>query len=355
MKELLNELKNVQSAHCVTVILNTHRTHPDNARDPILLKNLLVETEARLLAIMDKRSADELLGRLELIAEEIDHQHNLESLVLFANENLARYTRLPVAVTDRVVIDGTFATRDLVRTLHSEHAYYVLVLDRHKARLIEAFADKPVREIGGDFPMEYGDLYSTNKETLTQARGQDNLIEEFFNRVDKAFQEQWKSEPHPLVLSAEERNVAHYRKVADRDHLVAVVAPSHADDKAHQIVTRAWASAKPAFDERNLGRVAELRQAVAAQSFLSDLNDIWKAVREGRGRTLFVKQGFFQPAQLDGDSLVPLEKSDLQVEGYIDDAIDEIIEIVYASGGDAVFVTDDTLADFQGLALITRW
>jgi len=355
MKQLLEELKNVQSDHCVTVILNTHRTHPENQQDPIRLKNLIVETEARLLKLMDKRRAEVYLGKFELLAEDIDHEKNLESLVLFVNEDLARYVRLPVAVEDRVVIDGTFATRDLVRTLHSEQSYYALVLSRKVARLIEAFADRPVRELKGDFPMDYGLLYTTDREERSKAKGSDQLVEEFFNRVDKAFQAVWKEQPRSLVLVTEDRNIAHYRKVADHNHIVATAQSVHDEEKPVHVIAKAWEEAKPAFEALNAAKIAELHKAVADQSFLSDLNDIWRALNEGRGATLYVKRGYFQPARVEGDQLVPLETVETKVEGFIDDAIDEMIEIVRQFGGDAVFIDGDALDKFQGLALITRW
>ncbi len=355
MKELLEELKNVQSPHCISIVLNTHRTHPENQQDPILLKNLIKEAETRLLEVMDKRSAEVFLGKLELVAREIDHEQNLESLAIFVNEDLARYVRLPVAVTNRVVIDGTFATRDLVRTLHAEHAYYALVLSRKVARLVEAFADRPVRELGGDFPMDYGLLYTTDREERSKASGSDQLVEEFFNRVDKAVQRVWQEQPRPLVLVTEDRNIAHYRKVADRDHVIATAQSVHDDEQPHRVVTKAWEAAQPAFEARNAARVAELHKAVAAQSFLSDLNDIWRALQEGRGATLFVKRGYFQPARVDGDRLVPLHEVATKVEGFIDDAIDEMIEIALQHGGEAVFLDGDELEEFQNLALVTRW
>src|SRR4051812_24025291 len=120
MNSVLKKLKDTTSDCCVTIILNTHRTLPDNEKDPIVLKNLIKEAQARLTNECNQQSASSITDKLNTLAATIDHRHNLESLVLFVNKELAEYTRLPVAVEDRIVIDKTFATRDLIRALHKE-------------------------------------------------------------------------------------------------------------------------------------------------------------------------------------------------------------------------------------------
>ena len=185
MDNTLKGLKDIVSENCITVILNTHRTKPDNQKDPILLKNLIKEAEQRLLADENKKDAQKLIQRLAELESKIDHSHNLESLILFVNEDIAEYTRLPIAVENRVVIDHTFATRDLVRALHLETSYYVLVLSRQVVHFIEAFNDKVVAEAGSPFPIENNEFYSTHKAELSNASRQTSLVAEFFNRVDK--------------------------------------------------------------------------------------------------------------------------------------------------------------------------
>jgi hypothetical protein len=55
IKELIEKLSNSSDSPCVTITMNTHRTHPENATDAIALKNLCKDAENRLLAEFDKR------------------------------------------------------------------------------------------------------------------------------------------------------------------------------------------------------------------------------------------------------------------------------------------------------------
>jgi hypothetical protein len=43
MQDVLKMITGVEADPCVSIILNTHRTHPDHERDPIVLKNMLTE------------------------------------------------------------------------------------------------------------------------------------------------------------------------------------------------------------------------------------------------------------------------------------------------------------------------
>jgi hypothetical protein len=355
MNPLLKRVKNVTGEVCVSVILNTHRTRPDNQQDIILLKNLVKEAEERLLNEYDKRYIEPVIKNLNSIVAGIDHNHNLESLILFASHDFADYTRLPVDVKDRVVIDESFATRDLVRAMHQESAYYILVLSRQNARLIEAFNDKVVEEIDGKFPIK-NSLYTTDKLKLSMVDGQDNMIEEFFNRVDKTVWEVTKDHTLPIVLATESRNFDHYFKVSDRkDLILGHINRGRDDDKAHHIVAEAWTLVLDLIKTRNEARMSDLRSAVTSGKFVSDYNDILKAIREGRGKTLFVRKGYFQPAILENDVIQLIENRGNNMKNVIDDINDELIEMNMAFGGDTVFIDNDEMDLFERIALITRY
>lgn len=353
----LKELKDIISERCVTIILNTHRTSPDNKKDPLTLKNLIKEAEERLFADESKRDAKILVDRLKALESKIDHSHNLESLVLFVNEDIAEYTRLPIAVEDRVVIDYTFATRDLVRALHFETNYYVLVLSQQKVRLIEAFNDKVVAEIGNPFPIENNQFYSTNKAELSNANRQTNLVAEFFNRVDKEVNKIRKENPLPVLICTEEGNFHEYLKIADQKQAIfdTFLNKNRVDEKDHHIIAEAWKTAKDYMASKNNARKAELEQAVSQNKFLSDTNEIWQAIKEGRVQTLFIEEDKFQPAIWENDQITYLSDELRNKKEVVDDIYDELIEANMNYGGDVVFLPKGELTKFNGFGAVTRY
>lgn len=356
MNNVLKQLKNISSDCCVTIILNTHRTLPDNEKDRILLKNLVKEAETRLANECDKQSLSPITDKLNALVATIDHRQNLESLILFASDQIAKYTRLPIAVQDRVFIGKTFAIRDLIRTLNKEKGYYVLVLSRDKARLIEAYNDKVVQEREGNFPIENVSLYPKQSAEAAIASRQTSLTQEFFNLVDKQLIEVIKENALPVLICTEESNYYQYLKIADRKEIIiGHLNGNRVDEKAHHIIDAAWPVVQQVRNQKNSQRLQELSAAENTGKFVTDINDIWRAVNQGRGETLFVRRGYLQPAKLVNDTIELVPDGQTGTADVIDDIIDEIIEINLQYGGDSVFLSEEELNNYQGLVLTTRY
>lgn len=356
MKIKLKELKNVTSENSITIILNTHRTLPDNQKDAILLKNLVKEAENRLLADFAKTEVRELVDKLNTLAGSIDHRQNLESLILFVNRDIAEFIRLPIPVEDRVVIDNTFATRDLIRGLHNQVSYYVLVLSRDEARLIEASDDKVVKELGFPFPFK-NELSQTANNQPSDATRQGNLTAEFFNQVDKIVNQARKNNPLPVLISSEQENYHAYLKVADQPGTVfdTFLSRNKHTGQDYAIVSDAWKIIRDYNTNKNNERKAELQKAVSLNKFVSDTNEIYRAIKEGRIQTLFVEQGLFQPAVIKNDQIVYVSDDQREDLGVIDDIYDELIELNMDFGGDVVFLPKGELTKFNGFGAITRY
>lgn len=355
MNEILNKFKDVTSKCCLTIILTTHRTKPDNEKDPILLKNLVKDAEKRITAHCDKEMAEKIINKLNTLALNIDHRHNLEGLVLFVNENIAEFVRVPLKVDNRVVVDDSFHTRDLLRAIHNQTGYYILVLGRQKARMLEALSDKAVEEIETGFPIE-NETTTVPPGSASNANKVTSLSLEFFNLVDKKLSEIYKIKPLPVIVCTDESNYSEYLKIADKkDIFLGNVKGNKMPEKAHHIVSSVWPVVQELQNVQNKKRLSELDAAVNNTRYVTDFNDIWTALNEGRGRTLFVKQGFFQPARIV-DNQIQLVAPNMATEpDVVDDIIDEMLEKNMKNGGDAVFMHEDELEQFQGLVLVTRY
>lgn len=357
MKSKLNELKSIVAENCITIILNTHRTTPDNQKDIILLKNLIREAEDRLIENVDKRVAANLIERMNNLESTIDHTHNLESLILFVNDKVSEFIRLPMTVTDRVVIGDTFATRDLMRSLHLNSRYYVLVLSQQNARLIQAFNDKVIKEIGSPFPIENKSFHPSSKREAVVGNRQTSLIAEYFNQIDKEVNKIRKDTGLPVLICTDESNYNEYIKIADQKNTIfqTYLNGIRLEEKDHAIVKEAWPIIKDYVVERNNNRKAELEKAVGTGNFLSDMNDIWRGIKEGKVQTVFVEQGMFKPAILKNDTIEMVSEDQRDTDNYVDDILDELLELNMSYGGESVFLPKGELSKFNGYGAITRY
>src|SRR5262245_55871394 len=136
-----SELKSLQALReypSVSILAPTHRTAPSNKQDPIKVKNLVRKAIDRLHDEFAKREVKAVVENLRRLVRDVDWQHNLDGLALFAARDRSAAVGLPFRVKPRSVIDETFATRDLVYAFNRAPPYRVLVLG-HQARLFDAW------------------------------------------------------------------------------------------------------------------------------------------------------------------------------------------------------------------------
>src|SRR5215813_11707486 len=151
-----SDLKRLQGRRdypSLSVLAPTHRTHPANRKDRIVVKNLAAEGLGRLQGELKKREVAGLVHNLNRLVNRVDWNHSLEGLALFASRDVAMAVQLPFRPRARVAIDETFATRDLVFSLNRSPRYRVLVLTEKPTRLFEGMTNVLTEYRAKPFPM----------------------------------------------------------------------------------------------------------------------------------------------------------------------------------------------------------
>lgn len=352
-------LKVIQSFHqypCVSILLPTHRTAPANQKDAIRLKNLAKEAEERLRQEFDKREIDALVQRIHELVDSVDVQHNLDGLGLFVNNEFAEKINLPFSVRERVIIDHTFATRDLIMGMNRAFRYYLLKLTGKSAHLYEAYREN-LRELHENgFPHEYQPAEVDHHRGDRSEPQHDSHYKEFLNQVDKRFNEVHNMNPMDLVVLGLTRNLATYRDVADhKDRILHEVEGNYEHLSTHDLGKLVWPEVKDLLREMRHKVLDELGAAVGAKKAVSGIDEVWQLSNTGRAGTLVVEEGYFQPGLIDRANGHLTLTEDAKAPGVVDDVVDEIAEFVMHQGGRVVFVEDGRLADHQRIALILRY
>jgi len=365
LESLFQQLRSVQADPAVSVFVPTHRTFPDNQQDAIAVKNALKTLSDRLHAQYDKRHAEAVLAQVERVTADLDHNYNLDSLAIFATADQAQVERLPFAVKPRVIVDGNFATRDVVREINSAVHYYIVVVTREQGRLIEAFNGQVVREFGAEtplqgltFPIENNSLYTTSGADRSQASNEDNYLKEFLNRIDKSVQEIQGQNRLPLIVVGDARNTALYAEVCDQPNQIVGSVTNSADLKADAVKIVADVQAAVAAYRQQQAKAAqdEIGQAIGANQLVTEFSSIYRAAVEGRADTLFVRKGFVQAGKIDPDTHhVTLLDSAVDQAGALDDVVDEIIEVTLSHGGKVRFLEAADLPEQTAIALKKRY
>lgn len=343
----------------LSILLPTHRTSPENQADPILCRNLVREATERLQEELGKREVAQILAEVEVLVEEMDWAHTLDGLAIFASEGHAQVVPLPYKVKPRVVVDHSYATRDVVFAFNRSPRYRVLVLSEKPTRLYDAVLSDLTEHIGDGFPQVFKGLGGGSKVAestgINAGRLRDDLHRQFFREVDAALSALTQQDDLPLVVIGVDRYLSLLAEVGSMgEKLLGTVKGSYDKRSAHELGLLAWEVAQEGLATRRLAVLEELAQAVGHDKAVSGLERVWRAAAEGRGRVLLVDPSLNAAGTLDETGARLTRVADPTVPGVIDDVVDELIELVIAKGGSVVF-QEQGLEDHEGVALILRW
>ncbi len=352
-KLALNRLMEAQEFPCISILLPTYRTAPDYHKNGMVLKKLVREAENRLESELSKREAKPYIEKLNELAEKVDISKTLDGLALFVNSNNAEIIDLPFPVKERVVIDKTFATRDIIMTINRGIRYYALVLSIEKIRLIQCYRDEAVEIEKHGFPMYSNlDFYELNPSDLSQEKAR--IVKDFFRKASRALQDLLKKENQSIVVMGVEKNLGFFREVANlEDSIINYIEGSYVGVSAHDIGKKVWPAVKETMMKKRNESVSELEKAVSSGKYAGYLENVWRFANEGRVSLLLVEESYHQSCRLNQDNTItPLDEPE---KGMIDDAVDEVAEIVLNKGGKVVFVNDGLLKDFNRIAAVLRY
>ncbi len=353
-------LESMRNYPCLTITLPTHRTAPENRQDSIRLKNLTRQAAERLTDEVGKHEAATMLQSLEQLADSIDHTYNLEGLALFVSADVARAERLPCSLPERVIIDESFFTRDLVYALNRSPHYWVLVLSEQPTRLFEAFRDDLHELTNGAFPMFHtgpgGERSLPNDPAINASRFRDEHHRIFFRTIDQSLTTVLASADLPVVVVGVDRWLSFFNEVTgNAAKIIATFTGNYDRASSHELGKLVWPLVQEKMAERCATVLDELDVAVGGQRSASTLGEVWRCAQEGRGATLVVEESYHEAAALDETGLRLLPRGDGVGRSDLDDAVDEVIATVLAKGGRVVFVADGTLTAHSRIALILRY
>ena len=307
----------------VSLYVPTHRKGSGIRQDPIALKNLLVEAEAKLVARgMRGTEARDLLKPAQDLLDDpaVWGPEGLDGLAVFVAPMIFHAYHLPFAPEPQVAVNDRFHVKALLPIL-KDHEFYVLALSQHDARLlrctrtscervelpgdVETSLDRAVIPTGEhakndktDETADGGSASSVQGATTTahtnapdpQHRVAENL-KFFLRQIDDGVRRAVPENEAFLVLAGDVNITAPYHdatKLKKRDIAESTIKgnPDRTADgelhaKALEIVAPLWHKALSAEQET-------FGTALAQGKASRDVEEILMAAMDGRVNTLFV-------------------------------------------------------------------
>lgn len=355
-----SELKSLQAHReypSVSILAPTHRTAPDNKRDPIKVKNLVTKAIDRLHDEYKKREVAEVVDRLKKLVKDVDWKYALDGLALFASRTTSMAVTLPFKPRPRAIVDETFATRDLAYALNRAVAYRVLVLG-HQARLFDAWTTVLEEHTAKPFPLRHtgpgGAAKLPGGPGVNPLAVRDEGMRQFFRTVDQAVAAVQRDNRLSLIVAGVDRNLAFFKEVTGPNaDILGMLAGNHEKTPPDKLGKLVWPIFDVAMTTRRTEALVQLDSAVGVQRHNSGIDQVWRAASQGQVKTLLVEKDFKYPADLNaaGDRLMPYTGKG---PAALDDAVDEVIERVMESGGEVYFYPPGDLDTHQSIAAVLR-
>jgi hypothetical protein len=337
-RALLAELQRQRTYPSITVLVNTTPRRAMSATELASARELAARAERRLAGDVDERLAEWLLRELRaLIDAESLSELNAHAIAFCVSPEYAAAVRLGRKVGERVVIDYTFATRDLVADLNRTALYRVVTISERKARLLLGDRARLVEERNATWPM-IRDTESAS--TWARQLAQRLAVEHAELRL-------------PTVIAGVDRTVRR-SFVTDALDTIGLLPGNHDRTSWADLHNAAWPLVADWLRADHVRALEALARARSTRRYAGGLDEIWPLAAEGRVDTLVVEEGYAVAARVDGDGRIQ-RADDPEAPDVIDDIVDELIEAVLLRDGRAVIVGDGALDAHDRVAAVLRY
>jgi hypothetical protein len=314
----LKALAACDSYPTVSVYMPLHRSGPDNAQDPIRLKNLLRQAHEQLVSLGTREA--EIDGLLKPLWELLVNQrfwvdHSGEGLALFAASNLRSHYRVPCTYRELVEVANGCHVKPLVPLLLDDGQFFLLTVSKHAVRLYrgtrmgmtpvelpdtmpwsmeEALAGVEVEQSLQHHSVNTGGRYGVSGMVHGQGRPKDiekKALEGYFRRIARVLEDSLKDEPRPLVLAAVDYYHPIFQAIYRSPGLLQDGVIGSPDAMSEQeLLERAWTIANAHF-RQELHQAAERYAALAGTERTSrDPRAACEAAHEGRVDTIWAAE-----------------------------------------------------------------
>jgi Bacterial archaeo-eukaryotic release factor family 3 len=340
-RALLVELQAQRAYPSITILFNTiSGANPEPSH---------LATAMRFVRDADERLRNEVTDQIrkqmvDTLTELVRQQANTaapHAIALFASPEASGSVRLAKTVTERVIIDETFATRDLVADLNRTALYRVLCVSDQRARMFLGNRERLVEEVTEQWPI---------------TRDEESSVAAWGALVTGKLHEQNESTPLPVVFAGVARSVRRAvpsNTAATNTSTIGIIPGNHDRTGWRDLHHLAWPLVTDWLRGDKQRAMKLLEEARSQRRYAGGLEEIWSLAQEGRIEQLIVEESFAVAGTIEGNQLARVD--DATAPGVVDDLVDELIELVLSKGGSTVFVDDGDLIESERLAAILRF
>ncbi len=368
---LLADLQRQRSYPSITLLLNTSPGAGLSSEELAAANTMIREVDRRLTGDVDNNMRATLTQSLAKLLHEQAEQPSTEALVLCVAADHSVAVRLGQSVEERVAIDETFATRDLVADLNRTAVYRVVTVSEQMTRVFLGDRTRVVEERNAIWPLVRTDeqsLVAWNRSVLHHLRNEHatfplptviggvvrsvrSLVGETrSSSTPSSYSSSSKSSSSQVPTGSVPRGpaaVGSSFRLSDCFDAVGFFHGNQDRSNWSDLHRAAWPLVSDWLRTESNRALFRLEQAKSSTRYAGGIDEIWPLAKDGRVELLVVEESFSLAVRIDEHQQL-LRAPDHDAPDVVDDIIDEVIEEVLLQSGQVVFVADGSLATSTG-------
>lgn len=375
----LQTLMQRREGPCVSIYLPTHVAGLEIKQDPIRLKNLLNQTQTRLVdfGLRAPEARALLEPGFELLPQSEYWSHQSQGLAIFLSPDEFYSYRLPIEFPELALVAACFQLKPLFPLFIGDGRFYLLALAQGGLRLFQGSRHHIAQIELASLPKDLADAlrydeqvaqlqfhtrapqHGGERDAVFHGQGvgiddsKDRILR-YFQQTDRALQEILHNERAPLVLAGVEYLLPLYDEANSYPHLIAGgVAGNPEGLRPEQLHAQAWRIVEPQFARAEDEARSRYREAAGTGLTTNQLQDVVPAANEGRVDTLFVALGVQRWGRFDVDT----RELELHLDPYPqnEDLLNYAAVETYRNGGTVYAVAPDLVPENAEIAALLRY
>jgi hypothetical protein len=366
MSQDLAELIQGKSDPCISMIIPLHREPAFRKEDAIQIDHTIGKLGQLLMSQYEEHMVKKLMEKVRTLKDDLITLRGIYGAGVFFNPHIFKLIVFPFPVTEKVHVSNSFEIRDVLYKEFHYRDYFVLSLNKERARLFRGNAGHLMEVNDSNFPavfdgVEYQVPVESNQgdnsafETKREKALTTGNTAEFYNVLDLKLLD-YVDEETPFILAGSKKEIAQFDTDGrHRRQRAGMIHGSFEDYNHPELQEKSWQVMEEFSKAEEQRWIASVRELFGRELVGAGPQQAWRNAKLGKGNVLVVEKDLKIAGFVSGDGLYLSLRPPADPHTILADAIDDVIETVIEKGGRIVFVSNGALAEFEGIALVNRY
>jgi hypothetical protein len=348
---------------CLSVTLTLYTKSPERQKNNLRISKILKTVKEQLDMVAGPVKGLRLYKKAQDLLDTIDMVHPPEGIGLYVSSKIGKIFSFPFKVTARVFVEDRFEIRDLVYLQKYNEEYFIVAISGKDTRLYRCKGPEMEMIKDKHFPALFTDDYeyarpapgnSTGYSSKSPERDKSILkdirMRAHYNNVDKLL-DKYIAEDSMIILAGPKKEMPLFIEASNHKDNIAAKVEGNFLRAQNKLADTCWRKVKEVRKKRERDLIRKLRELNGRLVY--GLPQTWENIKDGNAFRLIVEKDYAVTAFMDSNHHLKMNAD--STSERVSDAVDLLIKSILDKSGEVEFVDNGNLAEFEGVALVTRF